>query len=111
MAKKTLILDYRVIVEEEQYEDGSMVYVTQVPTLGISDYGDTVEEALKNTRKLIKFHVESLSEEGETVPAPDRAERSFAVKNWWKIFSLFLISPKSLLPAHPRWNLAALPAP
>lgn len=73
MAKKTKakILSYRVLVEKEAYEDGSFVYVTQVPSLGISDYGETIEEALASTEKLIKFHVESLVEEGEMVPAPD----------------------------------------
>jgi len=68
---KTEFLSYRVLVEKEKYEDGSPVYVTQVPSLGISDYGETIEEALANTEKLIKFHVESLIEEGEAVPAPD----------------------------------------
>lgn len=73
MSKRTntKILNYRVLVEKEVYEDGSPVYVTQVPSLGISDYGETIEEALANTEKLVKFHVESLIEEGEAVPAPD----------------------------------------
>lgn len=73
MSKRTntKILSYRVLVEKEVYEDGSPVYVTQVPSLGISDYGETIEEALANTEKLVKFHVESLIEEGEAVPTPD----------------------------------------
>jgi len=73
MARKTgtQILSYRVVVEKEAYQDGSQVYVTQVPSLGISDYGGTIEEALAHTERLIKFHIESLVEEGEAVPVPD----------------------------------------
>lgn len=74
MAKKklkTTALNYRVLIEKESYEDGTPVYVTHVPALGVSDYGLTVEEALANTEKLIKFHVECLIDEGEAVPAPD----------------------------------------
>ncbi|EKD22731.1 MAG: hypothetical protein ACD_83C00291G0005 [uncultured bacterium] len=71
--KATKNLTYRVVVEKEKYKDGSTVYVSQVPTLGISDYGPTIEEALDNTQKLIKFHIESLIEEGEEVPGPDDA--------------------------------------
>lgn len=69
--KQTYILNYRVLVEKETYDDGTPVYVTQVPTLGISDYGPTLEKALENTQNLIKFHIESLIEERENVPAPD----------------------------------------
>lgn len=65
------IFSYRVFIEKEAYEDGSPVYVTHVPSLGISDYGETIEEALANTEKLIKFHIESLVEEGEVVPTSD----------------------------------------
>lgn len=71
--KETKNLTYRVFVEKEKYQDGSAVYVTQVPTLGISDFGSSIEEALNNTQKLIKFHIESLIEEGEPIPSPDDA--------------------------------------
>jgi len=69
--KQTHILNYRVLIEKEAYDDNTSVYVTHVPTLGISDYGPTLEKALQNTQKLIQFHVESLIEEGENVPAAD----------------------------------------
>lgn len=72
--KTTQNLTYRVVVEKEKYSDGSTVYVTQVPTLGISDYGSTIEEALDNTQKLIKFHLESLIEEGEGIPMSDNSD-------------------------------------
>ncbi|MFH1896505.1 MAG: type II toxin-antitoxin system HicB family antitoxin [bacterium] len=70
--KKTL--KYRVLVEKETADKGTNIYVTQVPTLGISDYGNTIEEALENTKKLIKFHIECLLEEGEPIPEPDNSD-------------------------------------
>lgn len=68
--KEAQVLNYRVIIEKEHYEDGAPVYSTQVPTLGISDYGPTIEEALQNTKECIKFHIECLIEEGEKIPLP-----------------------------------------
>lgn len=70
-ATKAEVLNYRVLINKEKSGNGKLVYVTQVPTLGISDFGETFEEALRNTEKLIKFHIESLIEEGEPVPQPD----------------------------------------
>lgn len=74
---KTKFLNYKVLIEKEEQPEGNSVYVTQVPTLGISDFGQTIEEALENTKKLIKFHVESLLEENETIPSPDSSENVF----------------------------------
>jgi len=70
--KETKVLNYRVIIEKEHYDDGTPVYSTYVPTLGIADYGPTIEEALENTKEGIKFHIECLIEEGEKVPFPDK---------------------------------------
>lgn len=69
--KEAQVLNYRVIIKKEYYDDGTPVYSTQVPTLGIADYGPSVEKALENTQKCIKFHIECLIEEGEKVPLPD----------------------------------------
>jgi len=49
---KKKVLNYRVIIEPEKYEDGSTVYVAYSPTLGISDYGGynvdiTVEQLIE----------------------------------------------------------------
>lgn len=66
---KTKVLNYKVLIEKEA-QNGKSIYVTQVPTLGISDYGDTLEKALKNTEKLIKFHIKSLIDENTEIPAP-----------------------------------------
>lgn len=77
--KEAKVLNYRVIIEKEHYDDGSPVYVAQVPTLGIADDGLTIDEALKNIKEMIKFHVECLIEEGESVPIPDNVNDSIVV--------------------------------
>src|ERR1700683_4170376 len=66
MEKK--MLNYRIIIEKENYEDGSLVYVAYCPTLGISDYGDTVEEVLASIKDGIELAIESLAKEGKEVP-------------------------------------------
>ena len=59
------MLNYRIIIEKENYEDGSVIYVAYCPTLGISDYGDTVEEVLASIKDGIEFAIESLAKEGK----------------------------------------------
>lgn len=66
MEKK--ILNYRIIIEPEKYDDGSTVYVAYCPTLGISDYGDTIEEVLESIKDGVKLAVKSLVKEKEDVP-------------------------------------------
>jgi len=72
-----LIANYRVIIEKETYKDGAPVYVSTVPTLGISDYGDTIDEAFKNIELAIRFHLECLVEENKAIPYPDQANQFF----------------------------------
>ena len=55
------VLNYRIIIEPEKYDDGSLVYVAYCPTLGISDYGDTVEKVLTSIKDGIQLAVESLA--------------------------------------------------
>ncbi len=65
---ETKVLNYRIIIEPEKYEDGSTVYTAYCPTLGVSDYGDTVEEVLESIKDGIELAVETLAEEGKDVP-------------------------------------------
>lgn len=62
------VLNYRIIIEREKYEDGSDVYVAYCPTLGISDYGDTVEDVLVSIKDGIELAIESLAKEEKEVP-------------------------------------------
>lgn len=68
------VLDYRVIIEPEKYENGETVYVAYCPTLGISDYGDSVEEVLKSIKDGIELKVEMLMKKRQEVPI-DRLEK------------------------------------
>ncbi len=67
------ILNYRIIIEPEKYKNGSTVYVAYCPTLGISDYGDTIEEVLQSIKDGIQLAVEFLTKEHKEVPN-DRIE-------------------------------------
>lgn len=72
---KTQVLNYRIIVEKEKYGDGSPVYVAYAPSLGISDYGDTVEDALDSIKDGIKLAVEVMAEEGQEIPVDNVEEQ------------------------------------
>lgn len=69
------VLNYRIIIEPEKYSDGSTVYVAYCPTLGISDYGDTIEDALKSIKDGIELAVESLAKEKKEVPIDHTEEQ------------------------------------
>lgn len=69
------VLNYRIIIEPEKYDDGSLVYVAHCPTLGISDYGDTVEDVLASMKNGIELAVESLAKEGKEVVADDISDQ------------------------------------
>lgn len=60
-------IEYTVIVHED--EDGG--YWTEVPALpGTGSQGDTLEEAIENTREAIALMVEYLRDKGEPIPIP-----------------------------------------
>lgn len=59
------MLRYNVFIKKE----GKYV-VAYVPTLGISDFGKTIEEAQKNIKNAIAIHIEGLLKTKNEVPAP-----------------------------------------
>ena len=63
------VLNYRVIIEPEEYPDGSKVYVAYCPTLGISDYGDSVEKVLESIKDGIELAVKSLTKGKNEIPS------------------------------------------
>lgn len=63
---KSLVLKYSVLIKK----DGKF-FVSYVPTLGISDFGKTVEEAQKNTKDAIQCHIEGLQKTNSEIPSPD----------------------------------------
>ena len=66
--KEAQVLNYRVIIEKEHYEDGTPVYTAYVPTLDIADYGDTIDKVLLSLKDGIELAIECLVDEGKDVP-------------------------------------------
>ena len=66
---KTTVLRYNVIIQKEGKN-----FVAYVPSLGISDFGKTVDLAKKNVHGAIDCHIEGLIKTGFEVPPPDTQE-------------------------------------
>jgi len=76
--KEAKVLNYRVIIEKEHYDDGTPVYTAYVPTLDIADYGDTIDKVLFSLKDGIELAIECLVDEGKDVPV-DNFEESIIV--------------------------------
>ena len=63
---ETNILKYHCLIQKE-----GKYFVAYVPTLGISDFGKTVDLAKKNIKLAIKYHVEGLIKTQSEIPCPD----------------------------------------
>jgi len=74
---KKNLLNYRILIEKEKTKKG-YVYVSYVPSLGISDFGKSVDETVKNTEKAIKIYLETLVELKNDIPKVD-AEEYFVI--------------------------------
>ncbi len=62
------ILNYRIIIEPEKI-GRKTVYNAYCPTLGVADWGDSIEAALKSLKDGMELAIECLIEEGREVPA------------------------------------------
>ena len=71
---RTKILDYRVIIEKEYYDDGVPIYTASCPTLGVFDYGDNIEDVLASIKDGIEGTIEFLTEQGREIPIDFPAE-------------------------------------
>ena len=65
------ILNYRIIIEPEKYPNGDTVYVAYCPTLGISDYADTIEDVLESIQDGIELAIKSLAKHKKEIPLDD----------------------------------------
>jgi len=63
---QTTLLRYNVVIRKEGRN-----YIADVPTLGISDFGRTLESAQSNVRSAILCHIEGLQKTKTPVPSPD----------------------------------------
>lgn len=77
---RTKVLNYRVIIEKEYYDDGIPVYSASVPTLGVFDYGDTIDGVLKSIKDGIESVIEFLTEQNREIPVdyPNESIVTFA---------------------------------
>jgi len=59
---------FKVVLEEDPFEDGRMAYHAYCPVLkGASTWGYSREEALKNIREVVEMTIASMKEHGEAV--------------------------------------------
>ncbi len=61
------VLNYRIIIEPEKM-GRKTVYNAYCPTLGIADYGDSIDEVLKSIKDGIELALECLTEEDKEIP-------------------------------------------
>ena len=65
---------FRVVVEEDVFEDGRGAYHAYCPALkGCHTWGYTTEEALKNIQEAVELYVEDLIQSADGIPVdPDK---------------------------------------
>ncbi|OGE43883.1 hypothetical protein A3B45_02535 [Candidatus Daviesbacteria bacterium RIFCSPLOWO2_01_FULL_39_12] len=64
------VLNYRIIIEPEKMGK-KIVYNAACPTLGVYDYGDSIDEVLKSIKDGIELAIEYLRDEGQEIPVDD----------------------------------------
>lgn len=67
---QTQVLNYRIIIEPEK-QGKKTVYNAACPTLGVFDYGDSIDEVLKSIKDGIELSIECLRDEGKEIPVDD----------------------------------------
>ncbi|MBI2590492.1 MAG: type II toxin-antitoxin system HicB family antitoxin [Candidatus Blackburnbacteria bacterium] len=76
---KQSIANYTVVIEKEKrLGTNKECYSAVVPVLGVATEADTLDRVQKDIQALVQFHIESLSEEGETIPV--ESKQSFVTK-------------------------------
>lgn len=63
---KAKVLRYNVLIRKE-----GKYFVAYVPTLGISDFGKTIDLAKENVQNAIACHIEGLVKTRTEIPSPD----------------------------------------
>ena len=71
---KKMLLHFNILIEKEQQKKGKSLYVAYMPTLGISDFGKTPEQAVQNIEASAKIYLETLGHLKKPIPHPDSEE-------------------------------------
>ena len=62
-------LEYRILITPDtRVGSREQCFTAFVPALDIATSGDSVEEAFRNIKEMIAFHLECLKKEGEPLP-------------------------------------------
>ena len=61
---ETKVLNYRIIIKPAK-EGKKTVYLAECPTLGVYDWGNTIEDVLKSIHEGIECEIEGLIKDGE----------------------------------------------
>lgn len=64
-------LSCSVSMHQEELSDGKKVFVVECAELGVSDFGDTVEEAMNNLKKGLSLLLEAAPEKKELLMKPE----------------------------------------
>jgi len=63
------VFNYQVIVYSDRTVGSNKpCFTAYCPILGIADSGKTIDEALNNIKRLIRFHLECLKKEKSSIP-------------------------------------------
>lgn len=63
MEEKKYFLD--IVINKEKLSDGTMVFVVNCPTLGITTQGYNTEEAMQNIKEAVELYLEEQPEKYE----------------------------------------------
>ena len=69
------VLNYRVIIEKEYDDKGKVVYSATCPTLGVFDYGNSIDKVLAGIKDGIEGVVEFLTEQRREIPVDHPEEK------------------------------------
>lgn len=63
---------YRVVIEEDEFEDGARAFHASCPALpGCHTWGITYQEALTNIEEAVALYIEDVVASGEQIPKDD----------------------------------------
>ena len=68
---------FKIVIEDDAYEDGREAYHAYCPALqqyGAATWGNTREEALRHIQEVVQMVVEELLEEGTPLPETPQQE-------------------------------------
>lgn len=66
---------FRVVIEEDPFEDGTMAYHAYVPALpGCRTWAYTKREVMKNIQEAVQCYLEALMQLGEPIPTESEDE-------------------------------------